>query len=135
MAGRRPEAQRLLQGLEQTVKELIGDLREHVFTDQREFMDLLVVDVYFSHLGAETLMAHMIDQVLPHEEMIAARDDQFFIEHPVLFNDPKLRSDRVAHYKAVWQTNRLSPADKNALWAYFDTIIEILKAYAELKSD
>nr|QBK86764.1 MAG: uncharacterized protein LCMAC103_00950 [Marseillevirus LCMAC103] len=116
-----------LCNLRKVVKELISDLRDHVFTANDEYVDLLFVEMYFDKLPPQELMKNMIDRVVPHADMIAGRNETFFLEHPVLFQD--LKADRTQHYKGFWKDRRVTAEDKNVIWEYFDTILEIAQNY------
>ena len=116
-----------LRNLRKAVKELISDLRDYVFTADDEYVDLLVVELYFDKLPSQILMQNMIDRVVPHAAMITGRNETFFLEHPVLFHE--LKAERINHYKNFWEGSQVSPDDKIVIWEYFDTILEIAQNY------
>ena len=112
-----------LRALKKVLKELISDLRAHVFTADDEYVDLLIVELYFDKIDPKNLMRDMITRVVPHAAMISERNERFFLPHPVLFQE--LKADRIQHYKNFWKGAQLTSADKNVIWEYFDTILEI----------
>ena len=121
-----------LADLKIVMKEFIADLR-HIFTRNDEQRDLLIIQLFFEKLSAERIMHYMINKILPHAKMISARDSNYFIEHDSIFQAlPRRRSQ---HYKEFWSGSggkSLSIDDKNAIWAYFDTIMEIVKSYKKI---
>jgi len=121
-----------LADLKIVMKEFVEDLR-HIFTKGDEQRDLLIIQLFFEKLSPERIMHYMISKVLPHANIIASRDSNYFVEHDSIFQ--ALPEKRSKHYKAFWSGNGnkvLTNDDKNAIWAYFDTIIEIVKSYKKI---
>jgi len=121
-----------LADLKNVMMEFIADLRR-IFTSRDEQRDLMLVELYFDNLSNGRIMQHMIKKVLPYASIIVERDANFFINHDSLFQTlPKFRA---RHYKEFWKGTEgktLSPENKNAIWAYFDTILEIVKGYKKI---
>ena len=121
-----------LADLKNVMMEFIADLRR-IFTSRDEQRDLMLVELYFDNLSNGRIMQHMIKKVLPYASIIVERDADFFINHDSLFQSlPKFRA---RHYKEFWKGTEgktLSPENKNAIWAYFDTILEIVKGYKKI---
>ncbi len=121
-----------LADLKIVMKEFIADLR-HIFTSVNEQRDLLIIQLFFERLSPERIMQSMISKVLPHASIIAVRDSNYFVEHDTIFQ--ALPQSRANHYRDFWSgkgDKNLSIDDKNAIWAYFDTIIEIVKNYKKI---
>ena len=121
-----------LADLKIVMKEFIADLR-HIFTNIDEQRDLLIIQLFFERLSPERIMHYMISKVLPHATIIEKRDSNYFVEHDSIFQ--ALPQSRSKHYRDFWSGNgdkNLSVDDKNAIWAYFDTIIEIVKSYKKI---
>ncbi len=115
------------------MKEFVADLRR-IFTSRDEQRDLLLIELYFEKMSAENIMQKMIKKVLPYASIITDRNSDFFINHDTLFQSlPKFRS---RHYKEFWTGTSsdkvLSDENKNAIWAYFDTIVEIVKGFKKV---
>ncbi len=121
-----------LADLKNVMMEFIADLRR-IFTSRDEQRDLMLIELYFDNLSNGRIMQHMIKKVLPYASIIMERDANFFINHDSLFQTlPKFRA---RHYKEFWKGTEgktLSPENKNAIWAYFDTILEIVKGYKKI---
>ncbi len=121
-----------LADLKSVMKEFIVDLR-NIFTSSDEQRDLLIIQLFFEKMSPQRIMVNMINKVLPHAPMIGQRDSNYFIEHDSIFQ--ALPSNRSKHYKEFWSGKggkSLSEDDKEAIWAYFDTIIEIVKNYKKI---
>ncbi len=121
-----------LADLKNVMMEFIADLRR-IFTSRDEQRDLMLIELYFDNLSNGRIMQHMIKKVLPYASIIVERDANFFINHDSLFQTlPKFRA---RHYIEFWKGTEgktLSPENKNAIWAYFDTILEIVKGYKKI---
>ncbi|MBA7683949.1 hypothetical protein ES703_92337 [subsurface metagenome] len=121
-----------LADLKIVMKEFVADLR-NIFTRSDEQRDLLIIQLFFEKMSPERIMINMINKVLPHASIIALRDSNYFIEHDSIFQ--ALPASRAKHYKEFWSGaggKSLSDNDKQAIWAYFDTIIEIVKNYKKI---
>ena len=121
-----------LADLKNVMMEFIADLRR-IFTSRDEQRDLMLIELYFDNLSNGRIMQHMIKKVLPYASIIVERDANFFINYDsFLQTQPKFRA---RHYKEFWKGTEgktLSPENKNAIWAYFDTILEIVKGYKKI---
>ena len=122
-----------LADLKNVMKEFGADLRR-IFTSRDEQRDLLLIELYFEKMSAENIMQKLIKKVVPYASIIADRNSDFFINHDTLFQSlPKFRS---RHYKEFWTGTSsdkvLSDENKNAIWAYFDTIVEIVKGFKKV---
>ncbi len=119
-----------LSDMQSVLRELLTDLRDHILTQPAEQIDLFFINLFFQRFTADEIMHHMIEKLLPYERMITNRDENFFLHHDVLFEE--LPENRCIHYRNLWVSNRLSAEDKNAMWEYFETMIEIIRGFKKI---
>jgi hypothetical protein len=78
----------------------------------------------------ETAIKIFSKRILPHAEMVLAKDERFFIETTDLFAG--LRRDKVSYFKDLWQSGNLTDQDKEALWDWFTMFLRYANKYQEL---
>ncbi len=96
--------------------------------NEGDFYHLRVLFEY--QIPIESAMKIFSNRILPHAEMVRAKDERFFIETTDLFAG--LRRDKVSYFKDLWQSGNLTPADKEALWDWFGVFLKYANKYQEL---
>ena len=113
--------------LSQFKKQIIKFLDEMVeqFPNEGDFvvMRILIKDQY----SINDVMNNFIQQVLPLKQMVKDRNDKFFLENNILFED--LDSTKVNHFKTVWRSDSLDDDDRQAMWLWFDLFIKLAEKY------
>lgn len=117
----------IIQDLKDTLLEFLIDLKENIALKPEEQGDLAIVEFFFNQMTCSNLMQHFIAHVLPWENAIKCRDDKFFINNKRIFGG--LPSDRVEYFSQMWKGNRLTQEDRDSIWEYFDTMVEIARQY------
>ena len=120
-----------LKNMRITILDLISDLKDNVFTEKNEKTDFAIVEFFFKNMSSRNIMNHVISNVLPHKEEITTRNEEFF-KNNGLFS--KLPTNKVHYYSnIIYQSDRLDKDDRNAIWAYFDMMIDIAESYKKNK--
>lgn len=113
--------------LSQFKTQIIKFLDEMVeqFPNEGDFvvMRILIKDQY----SINDVMNNFIQQVLPLKQMVKDRNDKFFLENNILFED--LDSTKVNHFKTVWRSDSLDDDDRQAMWLWFDLFIKLAEKY------
>lgn len=125
-----------LSDMQTTIREFLDDLKGNIFTSPEEQRDMTAVEFFFSLMNEQLLMNHVLDQILPFKAQIAARDIDFFAKQKKqIFGN--LPSERVDYFEHLIRTPEdkggMSEENKNYVWVYFDTIIDIAEAYKKNK--
>jgi hypothetical protein len=120
----------ILQYFQTNVKDFLNELVEQ-FPDQE---DLLIMRIFLvDQIPTDMLINQFIKFVIPHRDKIKNRDEKFFLMEKGVFG--KISSDKVLHFKVLWQSNRLDNDDKKVLWSWFDKFIEIIDSYQKIKKN
>lgn len=77
------------------------------------------------------VMQYIIDKLVPLEDYILKRDDRFFLEHQVLFEDLREHDSKVNYFKNMWE-NSTDQENKEAIWNWFKYFIDLGKRYQRL---
>lgn len=73
------------------------------------------------------VMEYIIHKLVPLEPYIVARDERFFLEHQVLFEDLKESNTKVNYFKEMW--TQTDEENKEVFWNWFQYFVNIGKKY------
>lgn len=106
-----------------TISELVADLRNNIFTEAQEQGDLLLVEFWFKKLSDETLLAHVIEHVLPYKPRINRSDATFFVQkrNEIFAGLPQ---ERIDYFGKMFEL-RVSSEDVDTICSYFKIIVAI----------
>ena len=127
-----PSLGALRAALQAAVLAFVDDISHSVFDDSCE---MLTVQVVFAEFKPPKVAKLVMRHLLPFHAQIRARDEEFFYTSRAgIFGKlGKERIERMARLVA------LSPAEgglsvdaRSKIWAHFDVLLDIIKAYIEL---
>lgn len=117
------------------ILEFIEDLKNNVAECESDKGDLMLVEFFFKKAAPSAIMEHVIKHVLPLKDKIKNRNTSFFLQKKnEIFRG--LPTDRVEYFaqrcsKPASQGG-LSDEDKEVIFAYFDTMIELAEKQKKL---
>ena len=79
------------------------------------------------------VMQYIIEKLVPLEDFVIRKDDRFFLEHQVLFEDLKDHDSKVNYFKNLWLSST-DEDNKEAMWNWFKHFIQLGKRYQALNS-
>jgi hypothetical protein len=96
-----------------------------------EESDLIVVRILFENqIPIEESMKKLCLKVIPSSAMIKARDAEFFIKNANnIFSGAD--TDRVFHWKEMWNSKRLDKADKENIFKWLDLFLGLAEMYIQ----
>ena len=98
--------------------------------------DLVVVRIFIKDkIPIVDIMSYIAEQLVPLKGMVEKRDDNFFVNHNILFE--KLDDRKVNHFKRLWTSGQLDKENKETIWKWFYAFIYLAERYsrAELVHD
>jgi predicted KAP-like P-loop ATPase len=110
-------------------KELIIFLDELIALIPEEKDFLVIRFVVKDQLAITDIMNYIINQLVPLEHYVKNRDERFFLEHQVFFEE--LQQDqhaKVNYFKNVWKKST-DEDNKNIIWNWFEHFIQLGKCY------
>lgn len=75
----------------------------------------------------EVIAKFFTTNLLQHKDLVLKKDEKFFLENDVLFSS--LRSDKVMYFKKLWLSTQLTNEDKDTIFSWFKTLLEIIDKY------
>ena len=113
--------------------ELLSQLRD----DLMRFIDELIVILpgnghlvimksFVKIVIIEDVASYIVRNILPLEDKVKARDEQYFIENAIMFETLQDRASTVNHFRDLWiQTD--DDYNKNIVWQWLEHFIESAK--------
>lgn len=115
-------------------KQILSEFKKNIilFLDAlAEQVPELTTQFMFGHyvIGTqyteEVLMNSFIQHILPHEDEIKSRNDNFFFEHA----QNLVGGGNVNYFRMLWNSSRLDDEDRSDIWNWFDTFLFLCKKY------
>lgn len=91
---------------------------------------LIIMRVLFKQIPNTTIMNNFEKYVLPHKEEIWEKNEKFFLENDEIFGPINNKND-VLHFKNLWTSNSLDDDDRETIWLWFRTFINLVEKYME----
>lgn len=80
------------------------------------------------------IMKYITTNLCPLQDMIKSRDEQFFLNHNVLFEKfGENENSKVNHFKRMWTSKDLDKEDKEVIWKWFQSFVYLGNKYLECK--
>jgi len=112
-------------------KEQIITFFDELISQFPEEADLVILRIFLENqIPIEEVINIFIHKLLTTREMIALRNEAFFIENESLFQ--KISKDKVNHFKRLWRSGRLDKDDKEIIWKWIDSFVFLADKYNTL---
>lgn len=92
--------------------------------------EILIAEGIFSKVDNEVLIDHISKHLVPHEDRITKRDDEFFLENDYKEIDickQEVKDKLKVFLSKLWR--KMNTRDKENMWKYLDVFIRIVKNY------
>jgi hypothetical protein len=110
-------------------KELLAFVDELIELYPSE-KDFLVIKFFLENqVPMVDVMNFLIEKILPIEHCIHSRDDKFFLENQVLFEQLRDKSTKVNYFKNMWTSDTVDNDDREMIWTWFEHFASIAKKY------
>lgn len=105
------------------LEELSGILPEN--------KDLILMRSFAKIVIIADVMEYIIKNLVPLEDKMLNREEDYFIENAVMFERLQNYSSNVNYFRETW-INTDDPHNKEAVWAWMDHFIQLAKSYRDL---
>lgn len=90
--------------------------------------DLVVARIFLNdQVPIEQIMNVVISKLLPLKDMVKRKDEDFFINNNVLFE--QINKDKVNRFKILWRSDRLDNEDRLVIWRWYELFISLAEKY------
>jgi len=80
-------------------------------------------------IPAKTLMDTLIYSILPLEDLIKERDEDFFSQCNLFEGLTAENKTKMNHFKRIWNSPRLDDEDKEVIFKWFSSFIFLARKY------
>lgn len=97
-----------------------------------EEQDFIVMRFFIeNHVSITEVMEYICNKLVPLEHFVDNRDDRFFLENQVLFEDLKDDKSKVNYFKDMWnnRNDQQDQENKEIVWKWFKHFITLAKRY------
>ena len=92
--------------------------------------DMIAVRILLdTQVPVEITMTKFAERILPVKNMIKNKDDKFFLSDTPIFNG--INGDKVLKWKQIWNSPKLEPSDREAIWKWFNLFLSLAEMYCE----
>lgn len=92
--------------------------------------DMIAVRILLdTQVPVEITMTKFAERILPVKNMIKNKDDKFFLSDNPIFNG--INGDKVLKWKQIWNSPKLEPSDREAIWKWFNLFLSLAEMYCE----
>jgi hypothetical protein len=81
----------------------------------------------------EKIMNCIVDKMLPIKDMVYKRNDKFFLENNVLFQELGM-NDKVNYFKNLWTSETLEQEDRDSIWSWFERFIKRAEMFNNVRT-
>ncbi len=118
--------------------KILGDFKNNIISFLDELIeqfpkegDLVILRIFLAdQIPIVDVMGTFMKRALPIKEMVKTRDEKFFIENDVLFDN--VSTSKVSYFKELWVSSKLDAEDRDAIWRWFDLFITFAERYNKL---
>jgi len=86
------------------------------FPEESDFIVLrFLVDKY----PIENVMKYIVDKLLPLSDLVNSKNERFFLENNILFEEFSEQKDKINYFKNMWENGSLDEEEKDCIWSWF----------------
>jgi hypothetical protein len=95
--------------------------------------DLILIRIFIKdQIPMTDVLGRYQRDILPYEYKVKNREEKFFLEHPFLYSNTPIGTEKVNHFKDLWTKNILDDNDKETIWQWMDVFNFIARKYVDL---
>jgi hypothetical protein len=95
--------------------------------------DLVVVRIFLAdQIPIQDVIQYFIKKILPLKEYVYKKDDNFFLQHNILFeltDKGGIGNGKINHFRRLWLTDLLDGDDRDTMWRWFKFFIQMSEKY------
>lgn len=104
----------------------LDEVIEH-FPTEGEFV---IIRMFIKdQIPATDILGRFIRDLLPFQEQVKKRDENFFIQNTLLYTGGKISNNKIDHFTGLWKSDRLDDADRKIIWEWMDVFMKFADSY------
>ncbi len=117
----------ILQKFKTGLVEFIDELMNWMPTDEELLATRILIN---DQMPIIFLMEKFIEHLLPLENQIANREEEFFLNDPQVFGNVK-DQNKILSLKTLWTNPEFTKSDKEKAWKWMDFFVKCIKLYLQ----
>lgn len=109
--------------------QLVNFLDEIIEQFPRECDFVLIRMFIKDQLPVADILGRFIRDILPLQEHVAKRNDDFFLNNSILYTGGNINLEKVDHFKEIWTSDTLDEEDRTVIWKWMDCLFCIAEKY------
>lgn len=115
----------ILRHYKNTLIEFLDELIDMFPSEE----DLIIIRFFLNdQVPIEDVVKHTYTHLVPLKPLIQSRDDKFFLENQVLFQDIN-DDNKVNHFKKLWLNPSITSEDREIMWRWFELLVALAEKY------
>lgn len=106
--------------------DFLDEIIEH-FPTESEFV---IIRMFVKdQIPATDILGRFIRDLLPFQEYVLERNENFFIQNTLLYTGGKISNNKINHFKNLWKSDKLDEMDRNVIWDWMNVFMKLADSY------
>ena len=104
----------------------LDEIIEHFPTEG----DFVIIRMFVKdQIPATDILGRFIRDLLPFQEFVKSRNEEFFLENSLLYTGGKISSNKIDHFSKLWKSDKLDELNKKIIWDWMDLFMKLANSY------
>lgn len=91
-----------------------------------EESDLYIIRIFLKdQIPVYDVLGRYIRDLLPLKKIVDERDEKFFLQNDVLYEQSGVALNKVNNFRQLWSSNKLDDNDREVIWQWMDLLNNI----------
>lgn len=108
------------------LKESLIEFIEQLISILPSEKSLCAFRLYVEHVSIPDVANYIIKNLIPIEDKVKAREENYFLENAVLFERLQNYNTQVNHFRYLWESTD-DPENKEGIWKWLKHFIDLGK--------
>lgn len=109
--------------------QLVNFLDEIIEQFPRECDFVLIRMFIKDQVPIYDVLGRFIRDILPLKKYIDERDENFFLNHTILYTGGNINDDKIDHFKTLWKSETLDEENREVIWQWMNCLFTIADKY------
>ena len=95
-----------------------------------EESDLYIIRIFMKdQIPVYDVLGRYIRDLLPLKKIVDKRDESFFLQNDILYEQSGVAIDKVNNFRQLWLSDKLDDNDREVIWKWMDLLNNISAKY------
>jgi hypothetical protein len=106
------------------------DFLDELIEQFPEESDLYIIRIFLKdQIPIYDVLGRYIRDLLPLKKVVDKRDETFFLQNDILYEQSGVAIDKVNNFKQLWLSDKLDDNDREVIWKWMDLLNHISGQY------